>query len=117
MSDDELSAFICENKIEFYRGPNPEAEREAEIFKAIERAKPGRKQGKLLVRASDKEIARKCLTRARGNARAAMRYFIDEIKSSMSEKAAKSGSDETTARNRWYEATESYGSTHRVRRK
>jgi hypothetical protein len=44
MSDDELSPFIRDKKIEFYRGPNPEAEREAEIFEAITRAKPGRKK-------------------------------------------------------------------------
>jgi hypothetical protein len=44
MTDDELSTFIRDNNIEFYRGPNPEAEREAEIFEAITRAKPGRKK-------------------------------------------------------------------------
>jgi hypothetical protein len=44
MSGDELSAYIRDYKIEFYRGPNLEAEREAEIFEAIRRAKPGRKK-------------------------------------------------------------------------
>ena len=46
MSDDDVAVFIHNNGIKFYRGPNPEAEREAEIFKAITRAKPGPTAGK-----------------------------------------------------------------------
>ena len=49
-NDDELSAFIRDNGIKFYRGPNLEAEREAEIFKAI--------RGAAQARASSGEEAR-----------------------------------------------------------
>ena len=42
MSDDELSAFVRDNKIEFYRGPD-DGERELEeMLAAVKRAKPGR---------------------------------------------------------------------------
>jgi hypothetical protein len=124
MSDDELSAFIRDNKIEF-PGPTPESEAEAEweakLFEAIEsgeigRKKPGRIPGKLLARASDKEIADECLIKARGNTRSAMTAFINRVKKGMSEKALKSGSADTTAERRWYAVTEAHGRTRRVRR-
>jgi hypothetical protein len=88
MSDDELTAFIRDNRIKF-PVPTPEDKVEAawwaKLFEAIEsggigREKPGRKPGKLLARASDEEIAHDCLTKARGNARAAMIIFIDRVK-------------------------------------
>jgi hypothetical protein len=115
MSDDELEFFT----------PTPEskaeAEWEAKLFEAIEsgeigRGKPGRKQGKLLARASDKEIADECLIKARGNTRSAMTEFISRVKKGMSEKALKSDSADTTAERRWYAVMEAHGRTRRVRR-
>ena len=48
MTDDELTDFIRDNRIDFYCGSDPEAERETRILEAIEsgavdRKKPGRK--------------------------------------------------------------------------
>ena len=117
----ELTAFIRDNKIKLF-SPTLESEVEAaweaEVFEAIEsgeigRKKPGRKTGKLLARASDEEIADECLTKAHGNTRSAMTAFIDRVKKGMSEKALKSGSADTTAKRRWYEATESHRRTKR----
>ena len=68
--------------------------------------------GKLLTRASDKEIAHECLTKARGNARTAMAAFIDRVKKGMSKKALESGSADTTAERRWYAVKEPHGRSH-----
>ena len=137
-SDEEHAAFIRDNNIIFpgptpKSEPQPEARLEAlneaiesglievviEAFEsgAIRRKKPGRKQGKLLARASDREIAHECLTKARGNARAAMTAFIDRVKKGMSKRALESGSADTTAERRWYAVREPRGRSPRVRRK
>jgi hypothetical protein len=94
-----------------------EAEREAEIFAALARKKPGRRPGRLLTRASDPQIANYCLTKARGNMKAAKRDFIASVKKGMSKKALEKGSADTTALRRWYQATKADGGSRRARQK
>jgi hypothetical protein len=104
MSGDELSAFIRDNKIEFYRRPD-DGERELEeMLAAVKRAKPGR-----LPETSDaRAIAQMCLNETGGSARAAKKAFIDHMC------AAKNIAPDS-AKNLWYEVTESSRGGRRVR--
>ena len=123
-SDEEHAAFIRDNNI-IFPGPTPESEPQPEArlealneaiesglievvieaFEsgAIRRKKPGRKQEALGARPTGR-LRTQCLTKARGNARAAMTAFIDRVKKGMSKRALESGSADTTAERRWYAA-------------
>jgi hypothetical protein len=116
MSEDELTAFICDNKIEF-PAPTPESEAQAEwearLFEAIEtgeigRKKPGRKLGKSKERDAARAIAQTCLAAAGGHSGNAKRAFIKQI-------GALNHIERDRAKNLWYEVTEAAERTRRVR--
>jgi hypothetical protein len=116
MSEDESTAFVRDNKIEFPT-PTPESETEkrweAKLFKAIEsgeigREKPGRKPGKSKERDAARAVAQACLAAAGGHGGNAKRAFIKRI-------CPLNHIVRDRADNLWYEVTEAVGRTRRVR--
>jgi hypothetical protein len=101
MSEDELEAYIRDNKIEsFVPTPESEAEQrwEAQLLEAIESGEIGRKKpGRKPVRPTYLARARELLDEAGGNYARAREAFIKQEMKSQNIK-------EKTAENRWAEA-------------
>jgi hypothetical protein len=112
MSDDELETFIRDNGIKFYRGSNPVAEREAEIFKAITRAKPGPTSRQAEQDDKYRAFMMECIGAHRDNVGLARNMFIKrfgerfalEVKKNKkpAKRARRRQSIEKTAENHWY---------------